>query len=260
MRHCGVIVSLSFLLWLCACGGSPTVGGPVPAFTIVSGDWTLPLVVPGSPPDLRVTGGFLTQNGASISGTLHMISFPCLDPFADDLVVTGTVSSNTLTLSTAPLRGQVLSLTLRPSSGQSGNVTSLEGSGNLTGPCGFSASTTASLVPPMNGTFKGSFTSGLTGDVTANLSQSGPDAHGYFHVTGDLAFSGTRCFASATIVDSIGFGGAAFIHLNTSDSGRADLIAVHAVSATFPDEMLSTFVIHTGTCANQVGSVILKKQ
>jgi len=112
----------------------------------------------------------------------------------------------------------------------------------------------------MNGVFKAAFDSGMTGNLSANLSQSGADAHGYFHVSGDLSLSGSPCFASATITDSIGFGGAVVLTLNTDTSDQARLIAVHAVVAIVPDELIATLVMESGACGKQVGSIILKKQ
>ncbi|HEY6250841.1 MAG TPA: hypothetical protein VI685_12850 [Candidatus Angelobacter sp.] len=262
MRLPGTVASFIFLLWLCGCGGSssnPIPNPNAPQFTIASGDWSLPLLRSVSPPSLFFAGGFLTQSGAALSGTLHIIAFPCLDPFTDDLPVTGTVSGDTVTISTTPLRGQVLTLSLHPSPGQSGDVVAMEGSGNLTGPCAVSGTITASLVPPINGVFKGTFNNNITGDLTANLNQSGPDVRGFFHVSGNVTLSGSPCFTSATIADSTIFGGTAFIDLDT-DSGTATLVADHVVSATVPEELISTLLINSGPCANQSGLVFLKKQ
>lgn len=257
------LISLLSLLSLCGCGGSSSVlNPPAPQFTIASGDWSTPLVGSGSPPLLLFGGGFLTQNGATVSGIIHLIDFPCLNPFTDDLVMTGTVSGNSVTLSSAPLRGEVVTLSLNPSPGQSGTVVAMEGTGTLTGPCPGSSTVAARLVPPTNGTFAGTFnSSGLSGaDLSASLSESGPDVHGYFHIAGDLTLTGSPCFSSATITDSTVFGGDAVLNLDT-DSGQASMTAVPLfVSATAPEELAAVLVIQSGPCANLVGSALLKKQ
>lgn len=109
MRLTGAVAGLISLFGLCGCGGSSSVSNPPPPqFTIASGNWS----VSGTPPSLFFTGGFLTQNGTAVSGTLHLIALPRLDPFADDLVVTGTISGSNLSITTAPVKGEMLMLSL----------------------------------------------------------------------------------------------------------------------------------------------------
>lgn len=259
MRLTGAVAGFISLLWLCGCGSSSSVPNPpVPQFTMASGDWSLPLLT-GSPQLLVFAGGLLTQNGSAVSGTLHLLVLPCLDAFADDLQATGTVSGNTLTISTTPLRGQVLTLSLHPSPGQSGIVVAMEGSGNLTGPCAVAGTITASLIPPLDGVFQGTLNNPISGELTANLTQSGPDAHGFFHLSGDFSLSGSSCFTSATIADSTIFGGSVTITLNT-DTGRALLVGGHVVKAGEPEQINAVLDIQGGPCSGQSGLVFLKKQ
>lgn len=255
MRLTGPVAGLISLFWLCGCGGSSVSNPPPPQFTIASGNWS----VSGSPPSLFFTGGFLTQNGTAVSGTLHLIALPCLDPFADDLVVTGTISGNNLSITTAPVNGEMLTLSLHPSAGQSGTIAAMEGSASLSGSCATSSAVTATLIPLITGVFAGSFTFGLSGDLSANLTQSGPDAHGFFHVSGTLSLNGSSCFTSATVTDSTIFGGDVIINMDT-DTGQAFIAAGVLVTQTAPEQLTSILAIQSGPCANQTGLVFLKKQ
>jgi hypothetical protein len=88
-------------LTICGCGGSG--GGSAPQFIIASGNW-----------DFSGFGGQLVQSGSTISGTLHATGISCFDPVADELVVNGTVAGGNarqaLTLSSMPVRGQIVSV------------------------------------------------------------------------------------------------------------------------------------------------------
>jgi hypothetical protein len=126
---------------------------------------------------LLAAEGSLMQSSGGLSGTLHMIGSSCFDFQADDLIVTGTVSGNTLSFTTSPLRGQVLSINATSTASQNGETTLLQGSWTLNGgSCAANGTAGAFFVPPINGTFAGTLSNGLTGNVTATLAQTGPDA------------------------------------------------------------------------------------
>ncbi len=96
---------------LSGCGGSNASGSPQNPnqvqFMLASGNWVLEL------PDGASAGGSLIQTGNAISGVLYIYDSPCFDPVKDKLIVSGRVSNDgsyTLTFSSSPIRGQVLTV------------------------------------------------------------------------------------------------------------------------------------------------------
>ncbi len=264
------------LLWLAGCGGSSQNGmqppPQTPQFGIVSGNWDLDMLSLSPALGMRA-GGSLVQNGTAISGLLHISGSPCFDPLADDLVVSGTATGGagpfggTITFSTAPVRGQTITFTsgsqlptlpglnnlLNGSFTLSGGTCSPEVRGVLAG----------GVVTPATGTWKGAFTPSLVGavplGVTANLMQSGPDAHGFFQISGTFAFTGSKCFTSGTITSSNVVGASATFTIVTNDSSQLFF------SAMLPDaangaSLQGPYQIQTGACSFDSGDGLLNKQ
>jgi|SRR5215472_1453853 len=258
MRFFLAILSV-LALALSSCGGgsssNPLQQAPA-QFRIASGDWAISLTPQNTIP-LLAAGGSLTQSAGNVSGILHLMGSSCVDSVTDDLVITGTVSGNTITFSSAPVRGQIFSVTAMPFLKPSNDVDLLEGTWELSGACAASGTAGAFFVPPMNGTFSGTLSGGMTGNVSATLVETGPDAHGFFHVDGSFAFSGSPCFTSGTITGGNNFvGGLADLVVNTNDSGQTIVLVTHTVF----DTVSSTFIVKSGVCSGQTGFASLLKQ
>ena len=265
MRSCCVVVAVAFLLCLCGCGGStstPPSPNPSPQFTIVSGHWAMALTAQQPFPAgiSLLADGAVSQSGTALSGILHTEGSTCFDDNLDDLLVSGTVVGSTFTLNTASLRGQVLSITATPVVTQAGAVIGLSGTWSLTGgPCASSGMSTLLFTAPLNGTWSGPLTNGLTGTVSATLTQTGPDAHGFFPVAGNFTFSGLPCFVSGAIASGSLRGLEVNILLNTSDSGQTQVIASH-LSGPAGERLSAIFGVFSGTCSPSVGQATLTKQ
>jgi len=232
------------------------------------------LSLPAQGPALDLSGGGnLVQNGTNISGIIHLSGSPCFDPIADDLVVSGsaTGSGNTfdgvITLKTAPVRGQTITITSGrlppPSPGINSAIVggfTLEG-----GSCAPAAQGTmsGSMVPPATGTWKGAFTPSLVGasplGVTANLSQTGPDLHGFFQITGSFSFTGSTCFTSGTITSSSVMGMNTSITITANDGSQVSFSPQLPSPATGPS-LEGLYVIQTGACSLDSGDGLLNKQ
>jgi hypothetical protein len=203
--------------------------------------------------------GALSQNGTAISGILHTQGSLCFDDNLDDLIVSGTVVGNTFTLNTASLRGQVLSITATPAL-VAGTVQGLTGTWSLTGgTCASSGMSTLLFTQPLSGTWSGPFTNGLTGTISATLTQTGPDAHGFFPVAGNFTFTGLSCFVSGAIASGSLRGLEVDILLNTSDSGQTQIIASH-LSGPAGERLNADFAVSSGTCSGGFGQATLIKQ
>jgi hypothetical protein len=124
--------------------------------------------------------------------------------------VTGTVSTavstlGVLSVTSSAVAGQVLSL-----SGTVSSDTLLGGTYSITGGCagGGKGTVTGYMVPPYTNTYSGTLQPpiyvGITISATIVTTQTGPDANGFYHVTGTATFNstGAPCLKSGTITSS----------------------------------------------------------
>jgi hypothetical protein len=201
MRYFSGVILLTGCVWICACGSGG--GNPGPTLNIASGNWQVSIVSTANP-GLRGLGGTsLSQTGANVTGIMHLVSPPCFN-FLNDINLNGTLSGTTLKLTSNAVSGSAISATV------SGSEKLLAGtyasSGGACGPPD-QGTITATFVPPASGSWQGTLTSagGTVGQVTANVTQSGPDADGLFSVSGTVTFSGT-CLASGAISSGLASG------------------------------------------------------
>jgi len=119
------------------------------------------------------------------------------------------------------------------------------------------------MVPPVTGSWKGAFTPSLMGAtplvVTANLTQSSPDAHGAFQISGNMAFTGSKCFTAGTITSGSVLGPNAILTIATNDGGQLTFSPQLPNQATGPG-MEGLYEIQTGACSFDSGDGVLNKQ
>jgi hypothetical protein len=277
MRFSWLAVYALVLVGVCGCGGtSNSLTSPTPQtaqFGIVSGNWGFSMLSFGSPAIGAEGGGNLVQNGTNISGILHLSGSPCFDPLTDDLFVSGTATGSTtafdgvITFKTAPVRGQTITFTSGTLPPPIPGLNELMvGSFTLDGgTCapGMHGSMSGVMVPTVTGTWKGAFTPFLAGATplaaTANLTQSGPDAHGFFQISGNLAFSGSKCFTAGTITSGSVLGMNATLTIATNDGGQVSFSPQLPGRAT-SSGMEGLYAIQTGACSFDGGDGLLNKQ
>jgi len=238
----------------CGGGSSPTVHA-----AIASGNWAVLLFSNANPPLPVTLGGSLMQQGNNISGILHVPDTTCFDPVLDDLVVNGTVDGLTVTFSTVPIRGQTITISATAST--AGSTSTLKGSYTSVGSTciGGNGTVAALLVSPLTGTFSGQVMGSLTSTVTANLTQTGPDAHGFFHLSGNFSFSGSPCFSSGTIASSSLSGIQADFAINTNDGGQTAVTGLNTMMGV-TNNLSAVLIVRSGTCAGLAGNGTLTKQ
>ena len=187
---------------LAGCSGSngmmPTpTPTPIPFF---SGLFEIDAVSNTDFPVFRLQGN-LTQNGNSMSGIMHLAMLACVS-FNTDIQVTGTLSNPAglqLDLAMVLPGGQNLSFSMSHPDG-----TFFPGTYSFTGAagCGVPAAGGAMLHGMgLTGTWRATFTSSsaTTSQMSLALTQTGPDAHGFFSATGTGTITGGTCFSSATV-------------------------------------------------------------
>ena len=205
-RAAGYLLFLLVLLsiGLAGCSGSngmmPTpTPTPIPFF---SGLFEIDAVSDTDFPVFRLQGN-LTQNGNSMSGIMHLAMLSCV-PFNTDIPVTGTLSNAPdfrFDLAMVLPGGQKLSFSLSHPNGQQNFLSGPYSFTDAAG-CGVPDAGGA-LVQTMvlTGTWRATFTSagGTTSQMSLALTQTGPDAHGFFSATGTATITGGTCFSSATV-------------------------------------------------------------
>jgi hypothetical protein len=257
---------LYLVLWIClvlsGCGGG-SVQSPPPPPPFISGLYQL---FASSNSNAFTLSGSLMQSGATVSGVMH-IGMPLCFSSAPDLPVNGTVSNDMngpINLSLTLPSGQLLTFSLLH---PGGHLPNLAGTFAITGPgCaapeqGLANGGTVTL----SGSWQGTLTSSAqtVSTINLNLTQSGPDAHGFFSAAGSGTITGGTCF-SGVIVDPttmIAGPGTHFV-LNNNQSGTTGKLTIQGTilpgafgGATFTGTYTSTqgACSEVGTASMQVG-------
>jgi hypothetical protein len=227
----------------------------------MAGNWQINLASIANPGIKSLGGGFsLNQTGMSVSGIMHLLLPPCFN-LIEDINLNGGVNGPTLQLTTSSVNGQTFSLTA------SGSETSLTGNYMTSGAaCAPSDQGTFSavLVPSATGTWQGTLTSatGAITQVTATLTQSGPDSHGFFSVSGTVTFNGS-CLSSSsgTIIGSLVNGGTYVFTVSPSGLPVAGdvLIAVNLSDPAAGRALSGLYISNASACLDN-GKASLSKQ
>lgn len=208
--------------------------------------------------------GNLTQNGNSMSGTMHLANLSCV-PFNTDIPVTGTLSNSPdfrFDLSAVLPGGQNLSFSMSHPNGQQNFIS---GPYTFTGAAGCGVPDAGGgLVHTMvlTGTWRATLSSsgGTTSQMSLALTQTGPDAHGFFSATGTATITGGTCFSSATVDPaSVLIGGGSQLILDDSkpgSGGKTILQGNFGPLAFGGDFFQGTYTSTEGTCSES-GSITM---
>ncbi len=255
MRFIARFVIVPWCLLACGCGSGGNTNNSQ-TLSLTAGNWQVNAVSTTNPGARSLGGGTsLNQTGTNVSGIMHLLFLPCFNLIMD-ININGTVNGPTLNLTSDPVNGQTLSVSA------TGSERSLSGSYALSGASCAPAdqgTITATLVPPATGSWHGTLTSvnGQVTQVAATLMQSGPDAHGFFAVSGTVTFSGT-CLSSGTISSSLVNGGSYVFTVQPSDPGVSGDVLI-AGSMTDPATAIAFSGFYSSlesTCAdNGTGSL-----
>lgn len=267
-RDAGYLLFLLVLLsiGLAGCSGSngmmPTpTPTPIPFFSglfeIDANSTTSSVVI------FRLQGN-LTQNGNSMSGIMHLAMLSCV-AFNTDIPVTGTLSNAPdfrFDLSAVLPGGQHLTFSLSHPNGQENF---LSGPYSFTGAAGCGVPDSGGgLVKTMvlTGTWRATFTSsgGTTSQMSLALTQTGPDAHGFFSATGTGTITGGTCFSSATVDPaSLLIGAGSQLILDNSQPGTNGKTILQGNFGPLPfggDSFIGTYTSTQGACLES-GSVMM---
>ena len=185
----------------CGTGTSHTDGETK---NLTSGNWLLieKSIIYPTIPAVYFRGALAPASG-SVSGTMTTTGNSCLttSPFS----LSGSITGNTVTLTSASIRSQVMTITGAINSATNFDGTYSKPGGTDTRTCADDSGTVYStLVPSITGSWSGTLNSYSTGaiSITATLDQAAAAADGTFPLSGTVTLNNSPCFTSGTIDSS----------------------------------------------------------
>jgi hypothetical protein len=249
-------------LLLSGCGGgsgtpAPTPT-PVPQLALTSGNWDFAAVSSSGPSFL--IGGNVVQTGTSVAGGVRVINSACFTP-STPVPVSGTISGQTATVTSAAVASQTINATL------TGSATSLTGTYSVTGTgCagGDKGNIAGVLVPSITGTWKGTFISSAVATpsvgVTASVTEGTADPTGLFVLTGSATYVGSPCFSTGTTATGSGMAGRTADVIFKNDDGSTVEFLGALNNPAAPTQINGTYTVTGGLCSGDSGTGQLTKQ
>jgi hypothetical protein len=259
-----ILLALLVVVFFCGCGGapgrapgssaSPTSSAPQAPAALGNWQFTATSTVPGKAP--LTFAGNIGHAADTISGALHVDGSNCFDPLTT-LNLTGVVTADSTSLTSAAIDGQVVTLT--------GNFDDFNyyGTYRINGGCaaGQQGSLTGINVWNIGNNLSGTFTNSAqkTFNVVGKIAQSNsasPD--GSFGITGTATFD-TPCFSAGAIQPGT-FPSGSFI-LGTSvalevETGNGTLTFLGTLSQSGSGEMTGKYTVSGGACEDSGVAVL----
>src|ERR1019366_308627 len=231
---------------------------------LTQGNWSIAATPTGNIANTNFfIGGNLTQNGGSLAGTMSVVSSLCFGP-SQIVTFTGTVKGKNVTLTSASVGGEVISVTATGTSGSALTGTySIAGGTTCNGQTG---TITASPVPSISATWSGPIVGDANGDPHVTLAiaftqATTASADGTFGLTGNITYTGSTCSQTGTIPANSSFVVGPYVVVNaTTDDGATFSYTALLNSAASPTSMPGgNYQTTGGNCEDQF-SVTLTKQ
>jgi hypothetical protein len=232
-----------FALILTGCGASSNLA-------LTQGNWSMTATPSGG--GTFYIGGNLTQSGTNLAGTMYVASSLCYSP-SQTVAFTGTVKGNNVTLTSASVGGEVITV---KASGTTGSA--LTGTYSIAGgtTCnGDSGSLTATPVPSISATWSGPITGSGGSNVTLAIAftqAATASADGTFALTGNLTFTNSSCSLNGTVDSSFIAGPYLVVNGTTKEvdgsPGTFTYTQVLLNNAASPTSMQGTYSVTFGLC------------
>lgn len=256
------LLSCSLVLVLTSCGGVTGASKSDPN-SLTPGNWSL--TATSSDPSVGEfqIGGNLAPNAGTLSPTMYISNSLCFD-VTQPVSFTGTVQDQQVTLTSATVSGQVLTVVATETSS-----TALNGTYTIAGGCGSEdhGTVAANLVPSISGTWKGtvSGSGGSNVGLSIALTQaSTASANGTYALTGNITYTGSTCSVSGTVNDAFIAGSSVLINGNTNETDGSDgSFAYDDVlldNSQNPKHMTGTYLVDFGLCAGDFQTLTVTRQ
>jgi hypothetical protein len=207
MKHWASTLLLLAAIVLCGCGGGQRTSSstqnpppPPPQVPSIAGNWqfnTTPTVAGATA--IAIAGG-ISQSSNSVSGVMHVDGSSCFDAMTT-VAVTGTLTGSNISMTSAPVSEQVITLTGTFTDNYDFTGTYSIGGGCADGEQGNLTGSNVSIDTTGGISLSGAFTNsgGNTFNAAFKTAQNnGANSDGSFGVNGTVTFQ-TSCFTSGTI-------------------------------------------------------------
>lgn len=226
-----------------------------PTYPSITGNWAITAL---SQTGVAIQlGGYITDDtSGNVSGTLHVLNSACYG-MAQDISITGTISTaGNLVAGSPAVTSQTINFTGAISNGLLSN-----GTYTITGGCanGDKGTVTGYIAPSYTATYTGTFVSSPQNiPTTVVTTESGPDADGFFHVTGTAAFSSSPCFTKGTITSSTIAGAYMLIAITTDNNGAVSFLGYN--SDPKQNTIAGVYDVTVGLCDGNTGDGTITAQ
>jgi hypothetical protein len=240
-----------FALVLSGCGASSNLN-------LTQGNWSMTATTSGAP--TFYIGGNLTQSGTNLVGTMYVISSNCYSP-SQTVAFTGTVKGSTVTLTSASVGGEVLSVAASGTKGSLTGTYSIAGGTTCNGQTG---SIAANPVPSISATWSGPIVSqGGQSTLALALTQATTaSSDGTFALTGTGTYTNSVCFTTATVSSAFVAGPYLVVNGTTNDGGNFFYTNVLLNNSASPTNMKGTYQVSDAgsTCDGDLDNPTFTKQ
>jgi hypothetical protein len=232
-----------FALILTGCGASSNLA-------LTQGNWSMTATTSGAP--TFYIGGNLTQSGTNLAGTMYVVNSLCYSS-SQTVAFTGTVKGNNVTLTSASVGGEVISVAATGTAGSLTGTYSIAGGTTCNGQTGTIAATP---VPSISANWSGPITGSGGSNVTLAIAftqAATASADGTFALTGNVTFTNSSCSLNGTVDTSFIAGPYLVVLATTKEvdgtTGTFTYTQVFLNNAAAPTSMQGTYSVTSGLCA-----------
>lgn len=255
------IVLLCLSSFACGCGGGSSTSASGPQIAITSGNWDF-AASSNSGASFQIGGDF-DQSGSTISGSLRIFNSTCIDS-GTIIPISGTVSGQTITVTSANIASQVITASVNGSASALSGTYSITGTGCASGDKG---TLSGVFVPSVTGTWKGTFTSKAAGNpqigVTVTLTEGAAGSGGFpglFGFTGTVAYTGSSCFTTGNLTSGSLIVGRHVQVVSTNNDGSQIMFIGTLTNPSTATQASGMYNVFGGACGGDSGTGSLTKQ
>ena len=248
-------------LSLFACGGGSSTSASGPQTAITSGNWDF--AANSSSGTSFQIGGDFDQSGSAISGSLRIFNSACIDS-GTIIPISGTVSGQTITVTSANIASQVITASVTGSASALSGTYSITGTGCASGDKG---TLSGVFVPSVTGTWKGTFISNAAGNpqigVTVTLTEGAAGSGGFpglFGFTGTVAYTGSSCFTTGNLTSGSLIVGRHVQVVSTNNGGSQTMFVGTLTNPSTATQASGMYNVFGGACGGDSGTGSLTKQ
>jgi hypothetical protein len=234
---------LAGMVALSGCGASNNLA-------LTPGNWSMTAAPNGAVANNNFyIGGNLTQSGTNLTGTMSFVGSLCISP-SQIVTFTGTIKGTNVTLTSASVGQEVITVTATGTNGSLTGTYSIAGGTTCNGQTGTIA---ANPVPSISATWSGPVGSGTNVTLAIAFTQAAaPSSDGTFALTGGLTFTGSACSTGTIPADSSFIVGPYLVVNGGTIDGESLTYTALLNNPASPTSMTGELVTSGGVCDGDV--------